>query len=78
MIILINRGQNCRYKDDINFGKELDLIKYPENKNIKYLYHLYGVLVRKEKNNPDKYNKKLEEYIYYTRGKNENLFTCND
>ena len=79
LIILINRGENCRYKDDINFGKELDLNKYAENKvYIKYLYQLYGILVRKEKNDPDKYNKKLEEYIYYTRGKNENLFTCND
>ncbi len=79
LIILINRGENCRYKDDINFGKELDLNKYAENKvYMKYLYQLYGILVRKEKNDPDKYNKKLEEYIYYTRGKNENLFTCND
>ena len=79
LIILINRGENCRYKDDINFGKELNLYKYAENKVYrKYLYQLYGILVRKEKNDPDKYNKKLEEYIYYTRGKNENLFTCND
>ena len=79
LIILIKKREKCKYKDDINFGKELDLNKYAENKvYIKYLYQLYGILVRKEKNDPDKYNKKLEEYIYYTRGKNENLFTCND
>ena len=82
LIILFNRGENCKYKDFINFEKELTL----DQRNVeiircnsgKYVYELYGVLIRKEKNDDTGYNKRIEEYIYYTRDLNENFFTRND
>ena len=79
MIILFDRGENCKNKFFINFGNDLDLdgnIIQLNNETNKY--KLYGVIIRKEINKLNEHNKKVEEYIYYTRKQNENLFTRNN
>ena len=82
LIILFDRGENCKYKDFINF--EIDLKLNKDNIELMrgnmdlYLYELYGVIVRKEKNDPNKENAKIEEYVYYTRDFKEKLFIRND
>ena len=82
LIILFDRGANCKDKDFVNFDKELVI----EKKNIelmrgnidKYVYILYCAIIRKEINDESGYNKRTEKYIYYTRDLNENYFTRND
>ena len=82
LIIFIDRGENCKNKDFINFEDNLTL----DGKDIEQykgagggcIYKLYGVIVRKEKNKFHEYNKKVEEYVYYTRKPNEDLFIRND
>ena len=79
LIILFDRGENCKNKFFINFGNDLDLdgnIIQLNNETNKY--KLYGVIIRKEINKLNEHNKKVEEYIYYTRKQNENLFTRNN
>ena len=82
LIILFDRGENCKYKDLINFDMVLNLDKkYIEIMRLHketYSYILYGVIIRKEKNDISGKNKKIEEYIYYTRDLDENFFTRND
>ena len=82
LIILFDRGENCKYKDLINFDMVLNLDKkYIEIMRLykeTYSYILYGVIIRKEKNDTSGKNKKIEEYIYYTRDLDENFFTRND
>ena len=82
LIILFDRGENCKYKDLINFDMVLNLDKkYIEIMRLHketYSYILYGVIIRKEKNDTSGKNKKIEEYIYYTRDLDENFFTRND
>ena len=82
LILLFDRGVNCKNKDFINFDNELVI----EKKNIelmrghidKYIYKLYCAIIRKEINDESGYNKRTEKYIYYTRDLNENYFTRND
>lgn len=82
LIILFDRGENCKYKDFIDFGDDLNLekkhIELFRGKNYSYKYILYGFIIRKEKNDSSGTNKKAEEYVYYTRDFEENLFTRND
>ena len=82
LIILFDRGENCKHKDLINFDMILNLDKkYIEIMRLHketYSYILYGVIIRREKNDPSGKNKKTEEYIYYTRDLDENFFTRND
>ena len=82
LIILFDRGENCKYKDLINFDMVLNLDKkYIEIMRLykeTYSYILYGVIIRMEKNDTSGKNKKIEEYIYYTRDLDENFFTRND
>ena len=82
LIILFDRGENCKHKDLIDFDMVLNL----DRKNIelmrlhkeKYSYELYGVIIRKEKYDPSNKNKKTEEFVYYTRDIDENFFTRKD
>ena len=82
LIILFDRGENCKHKDLLNFEMQLDLgKKYIElmrgNYNL-YSYQLYGVIVRIEIYEKNAKNKRGERYIYYTRDLEENFFTRND
>ena len=82
LIILFDRGENCKHKDLINFDMVLNLDKkYIEIMRLHketYSYILYGIIIRREKNDPSSKNKKTEEYNYYTRDLDENFFTRND
>ena len=82
LIIVLDRGAECKYKNFINFYDLLtidkDTVELKRGKIDQYLYSLYGVLIRKEKNDPNGYNQRMEEYIYFTRDINENYFTRND
>ena len=82
LLILFDRGENCKNKDLIDFEMFLVLdkrnVELIRSKNGYYSYELYGVIIRREKNDPSGKNKKAEEYIYYTRNLYEYLFTRND
>ena len=82
LIILLDRGEECKNKNFINFSEELiidkKILELKRGNGDQYLYVLYGVLIRKEKNDETGDNKRIEEYIYYTKELNENLFTRND
>ena len=82
LIILLDRGEECKYKNFINFSDTLtidkNIIELRRGNTENYLYTLYGVLIRKEKNDESGFNQRIEDYIYYIRDLNENYFTRND
>ena len=82
LIIILDRGEECTNKNFINFPDTLTIdkkiIELKRGNGEQYLYTLYGALIRKEKNDESGYNKRIEDYIYYTKDLNENYFTRND
>ena len=82
LIIILDRGEECTNKNFINFPDTLTIdkkiIELKRGNGEQYLYKLYGALIRKEKNDESGYNKRIEDYIYYTKDLNENYFTRND
>ena len=69
LIIFFDRGQNCKYKNFINFEQNLNIIQSKGEKNeTEYKYDLTCVICRIEEYDENSKNKKREKYIPFIKG----------